>query len=264
MWGSDGMSELMELQRQFQDYLFQSSQEIQHHILGTRRVPAETRLGIYGNAYRLRLLEALSANYPVLRQCLGDDLFDRLGFDFIHTSPSSYRSIRWYGDAFKSFLSADLEISDYPWALELTDFEWALSLVFDAADAMPMSLDDIARVPPETWADMCFQMHPSVLRLNFHWNVVPLWQACDAAEPLPQIVSMEKPQAWVLWRKDYLNQFCSLSETEAWAIDALLKGASFGSLCEDLFERTDDENSAFQIASFLKGWVHAGLIIGIC
>ena len=44
-------------------------------VAGTAKVGAPTRLAIYYDAYRLRLIEALDGNYPVLHGWLGDEEF---------------------------------------------------------------------------------------------------------------------------------------------------------------------------------------------
>jgi len=46
------------------------------------------RLGIYRNAYRVRLIEALDDTYPVLHALLGDEVFIALSWEFVADHPS--------------------------------------------------------------------------------------------------------------------------------------------------------------------------------
>lgn len=253
------MSQLTRLQDEFQNYLLHSSNQIHQHIVDTRKVSAETRLAIYSNAYRARLLEALIINYPVLSQYLGEEDFEKLGNEYIDAYPSTYRSIRWFGDKLSQFLRASSHYSSWPFLSELAQFEWAMTLAFDAADSTLLQLEEVGRVPPDAWVDMRFQAQPSAQRLNLKWNVVSIWQALtDDQEPNEPQESFSV--SWILWRKDFLTQFCSLSLEEAWAIDAMLNGSTFGDICEGLCQWVDEQNAAMHGASLLKGWITAGLL----
>src|SRR3990167_6248555 len=104
---------------------------------------------------------------------------------------------------------------------------------------------------------MKLQIHPSAQRLNFSWNVFPIWQALSEDQPPPDPVQQEQPIPWILWRKELTNQFCSLTADEAWAIDAMRQGIKFGEICEGLCEWIDEHNAAIHAASLLKGWILA-------
>src|SRR3990167_6272641 len=143
------MNELVDLQNKFQSYLLDSNPEFKSYINGTQKVPAETRLAIYENAYRLRLIDALAANYPVLNKCLGCGQFNELGESYIKVYPSTYRSIRWFGDKLVLFLTENMPYSDMPYLAELAQFEWTLSLVFDTSDSPVLKIDDVSAIKPE-------------------------------------------------------------------------------------------------------------------
>lgn len=57
-------------------------------------VGADQRLRIYHDAYRLRLLEALSVAYPNLLKRLGEVQFGRLARGYIEDRPSRYPTVR--------------------------------------------------------------------------------------------------------------------------------------------------------------------------
>ena len=93
--------------------------------------------------------------------------------------------------------------------------------------------------------------------------MVDIWQSInDNVEDISPIANAY-PVEWIFWRHNLINQFCSLPEDEAWAIDALLKGSTFGEICEGLCQWVDDEAAAMKAASLLKGWLSAGLIISV-
>ena len=92
------MSTLAELQRDFQRHVMHGHERIVDAVESTERVPATTRLAIYSEAYRLRLTDALASTLPRLQQLLGDDEFARIAGEYIDLCPSSFPSIRWFGD----------------------------------------------------------------------------------------------------------------------------------------------------------------------
>src|SRR3569833_668029 len=102
------MSRLPRIQGDFQSYLLGGdSTDIEQHVVGTQRVPIATRLGIYGDGYVSRLIEALEANFPVLSRLLGGEDFGALGTSYVHTHNSPIFSIRYYGNGLAGFLATD-------------------------------------------------------------------------------------------------------------------------------------------------------------
>lgn len=249
------MSTLQDIQLRFQAYLMSGEPDFKASVVDTETVSRETRLGIYKDAFQIRLVEALASNFPCLQTYMGYDDFQQLGLSYLARHPSHFRSIRWFGDRLADYLRQD----GNPFLAELAEFEWNMSAAFDAGDAATLELSDMASLPGEAWADLTFTAHPSVRRMNFFWNVVPLWQRiADKETTLETPVKCAEASAWILWRKDYVNRFLSLSEEEAWAIDAAVKGASFAEICEGLCTWNDESEVGMRAASLLKGWIISG------
>jgi hypothetical protein len=235
-------------------------------VVGTTRVPVETRLGIYGGAYRARLVEALEASFPVLAELLGESDFRILAEKYTYAYESTFFSIRYYGDQMAAFLAADAEYAKAPILTELARWEWAMADAFDAADAAPVDTDAIAQIAPEDWATLRFDWSPSVRVLELEWNVPEIWKAVtergasdSAATPDPRL----EPASWLIWRRDLQIYFRELSPEEATAIAGSRAGQTFGELCVALCEHLDETEAAGQAAGFLRGWVQSGLIVGV-
>ena len=119
----------------------------------------------------------------------------------------------------------------------------------------------MAAVPAELWANLRFILHPSVQRIDYFWNAIPLWQAIAHDQELPDLHQSSEATPWVLWRTpEYMIQFYSLSPEEAWALDALAQGISFAALCEGLCEWIEAEEVGLRAASYLKGWIQKGIL----
>lgn len=254
------MNNLTDLQDKFQAYLLQSSKQIKDLIVSTEKVPAETRLMIYENAYRSRLLESLELSYPILKTYLGDDDFYQLGNEYIDNFPSTFKSIRWFGDQLSDFLHTHHQLSDYPYLSELAKIEWTMTLAFDAADSKAKTLEEMNKLAPDDWENLKIEFHPCLHILNLHWNAFEIWQnLCDEKQP-PEPIYYSSPMTWIIWRHDFNNHYSFIEEYEALAINQIKQGYTFGMLCEDLSQKTDDENAVVQAAALLKKWIHAGMI----
>jgi hypothetical protein len=287
------MSTLTDLQSDFQAYLVKGGDRMLARVMGTPKVSAETRLSIYYDAYRLRLLDALDSNYPVLHAWLGDAEFEKLGLAYLQTHPSAHFSIRYFGHRLSEFLG-DEEFRDRPYLAEMAVFEWSISQAFDSADGTVKQLEDMGAVPPETWPGMHLRFHPSVQRLDLVWNVPIIWKAIrenlhsevkadtcrGEASNMPSTIkgaqgesasitnvpppeSSDHLQAWLVWRQDLKNYFRSLSVDEAWALDAVRQGETFAAICEGLCEWIDPPNVALHAAGLVKQWITDGMVSGI-
>ena len=257
------MPELERLQDDFLRWLVQGDQTFEQDILGSEKVSSGLRMEIYRNAYRLRLLEALTDSYPALHTLLGDDRFEALGLAYIEAHPSHNFSIRWFGHRLREFLAAATDYRDTPVLAEMAAFEWALRDAFDAADTPVLGLDDLRGIAPEGWAGMGFRLHPSLRRLNLSWNVPQLWSAVDqGSEPIP-FEQNEYPIGWVVWRRDLQTFYRSLEVDEAWALDAAAHGESFGAICAGLTEWVDELNAPQRAAGMVGRWVEEGLIAAV-
>ena len=252
------MSHLSQLQTDFQAYLLDDAQGINflNAIVNDQKVGATKRLSIYANAYRLRIIEALATAYLKLHSLLGDDYFDSTARSYIKQYPSTYRNMRWVGGEMAAHLQATLP--QHAIASEMAQFEWALGLTFDAEDAPVLSLQDLAAIPPENWADLRFKFHPAVQLLALKWNVLLVWQALNAEETPPAAAQINEP--CVVWRKDLNSHYRSLDLAEYAALQQLISGATFGELCEKLQENTSEEHATMQAAQYLVGWLNEGMI----
>jgi hypothetical protein len=254
------VSRLPDIQGAFQRFLLDGDPQIGSLVVGTQRVPAQTRLAIYGDGYRLRLIEALQISFPVLANLLGEGDFRKLAARYVDTHQSTFFSIRHYGDQLADFLAADEEYSKAPLLAELARWEWAMAAAFDAADAEPIDASAFADVAPEDWAELRFAWSPSVQIVEAEWNVPQLWKAVteEAEQPDPDL--SPAPVSYLIWRRELQIYFRPLAHEEALVVAASRAGHSFGELCVLLCEHLDESEASLHAAGHLRGWVESGLI----
>jgi len=254
------MNTLIALQEKLQNHLFNGPHSIEQWIISTPTFSAEDRLAVYENAYCTRLIKALAIHYPKLCKFLGKKDFDHLAHAYLLQHPSSFQSIREFGNLLSDFLTQHPLYHKTPYLSELAHFEWAMSSVYDAPHNDSLTVATMKSIPPEAWSSLCFQMQASVYRLNLSWDVVTLWQTLSDDEILSTPIQTKNSCPWILWRQNLKSRFCLLSQEEAYALDSLIEGKSFGDVCEGLGSWFNEEEAALQAASFLKAWITAGLI----
>lgn len=255
------MSDLARVQGEFQEYLLRGTRAIEERVVGSARVPVETRLGIYAGAYGSRLIDALESSYPALAALLGEEDFRILGASYVRAHDSAYFSIRNYGDALEEFLGAHADYADVPLLAELARWEWMLCAVFDAADAELLTAAALGRVAPADWPELRFTLHPSVHRVALSWNAPQVWKALTEGGERPELCLAARPVEWLAWRRDLKTYFRSLEPGEASALDAVRNGETFGELCTRLAAAHGAERTAAEAAALLARWFGAGLIV---
>lgn len=257
------MRELNLTQQAMQQYVVSGDPQVAALIAPGPRGNANARLAVYYNAYRERLVEALATDFEALAAVLGDEAFRAACLGYVEATPSRFRNIRWYGGGLANFLGSTPPWDARPELAELARFEWTLTLAFDAADAPVVTFEDLTGVPPEAWATLRMQLHPSLHLLSLRTNAPALRMAVGSGGALPAQTMQDDPVHWRVWRKDGDPHFHSLGEEERWAIDAVRRGEDFGALCEGLTQFTEPEQAPALAAGLLRCWVEDGLIAGI-
>lgn len=113
-------------------------------VVGIEEAPG---LAVYRELYRVRLAEALRLDYPSVLQIVGDERFAELAEQYRRAYPSKHPSLRHYPRHFAALLERCEPAR--PELAELAALEWARVDVFDDPDETPLSLRELARVPPE-------------------------------------------------------------------------------------------------------------------
>ena len=252
---------LGDLQRAFQDYLLATRDDFAGAVRDTRKVDRVTLLGVYRDAYSLRLIEALTVDYPGLMAMAGAADFDYMARAYIAAHPSRHPSVRWFGKGLPEFLATTAPFNGSLAAAEMALFEWSMGEAFDSADSEPVTADTLMQVPPEAWETLRFTAIPSMQRLTLAFDVPQAWQRHDQEEPGNlEVEPAAQPTDWVIWRPERLTNYRSLEPDEAVLLDALIEGRAFPDLCESIVPLVGEDQAMARAAGLLRVWVEAGMI----
>lgn len=261
------MNQLAKLQHTFQDCVLKPEQSISNAwVSASGRAAPETQLSIYSYAYHARLNEVLANDYPAILMAIGDEYFNQLAADYIEAHPSHYFSLRDFGSQLANFIvgliQQQTKWQKMPWLYELALFEWNLGQAFDAADDNLFTEQDMSSIAAEAWPELRFNLHPSVQRLDFEWNIIEMWQALTDETPTEVTAIKEASTPWLIWRENLTTRFRSMQPDEQIALDKLAQGGDFTDICETLASIINEDEVPMHAASLLKGWITQGLISG--
>ena len=253
----------MTLQDQFQRYVLTGEDTILPAVVDGPRLDAKGRLDVYAIGYRLRLIDILDADYPVLHVLAGDELFEQLARAYIAAHPSVFPNARWFGIHLPHFLASDAVFISQPVLAEMAKFEWAMSLAFDSADDPVLAIAKLAVLPPAAWSTLGFRLHSSLQRAALAWNVPAFWRAVTREEELPIPARLPTSAPWIVWRRELTTYFRSLESDEDAALDLIGADGSFADMCEVLCEWHEPEDVPAHAMTLLKRWIEEGLISGL-
>ena len=250
---------LQEQQQHLMAYLRNEESQISEHIADQGGINVELRLGIYHNAYRMRLRESIEVDHPVLGIYLGDDLFDLMATEYIKYCPSQRTSLRHFADQLPGFLGRQAPFSEHGQITELARFERLLMTAFDAGEANRLATNKLSALPIQDWPNTTMRFHPSMQIFNTTWNVVEIWQAIrEEREPPPPV---ESTNHWLVWRNSQrLTQFASLSALENQLLKNALEGKNLAELCDTLTTQMEESTVAEKFLLVIKSWFDKGIV----
>jgi hypothetical protein len=223
----------------------------------------ETMLGIYKNAYVLRLVEVIGNDHEYLKTYLGDEQFGRMGRDYVKAHSSHSPNARWFAHRLPEFLAAAEPWSGHPELAELADLERALNDAFDAPDAPVFTFGDLQALDPESIANATFAIHPSMRLIKAATNAASLWSALKSEERPPKPELLPEPIDILVWRQGFASRFRLLGAEEFMALSEAAKGVPFAVLCEMIATMDDPDSAAMRAGGYLRGWIEAELVSAV-
>lgn len=222
---------------------------------------ARSRLAVYQHGYRIRLRDALQAEFIGLRHIAGRR-FGAMLDKYIGAHPSEHYNIRWYGAGLAAFLGYAYPWRDQPQLADMARLDWAISVAFDAADETSASVADLSTVAPDAWPALRLSLQQNLHVLDCHCNVDAIRRAADRDQPRPRLRRFEHARQILVWRKDTTVHYRRLDEDEWQVLGAALRGEPFATLCTVLAGHHGEAVAMPRMAVMLQGWLVAGLVRG--
>lgn len=235
--------------------------------VGRIKVPkgadAQGRLGVYQNAYKLRLAGILREEYPVLWAFMGEREFWRMAHRFIDACPSGHPNARMVPTRLPRFLETDDRYRDRKAVCEIAALEDAFSRAFDARDAELTTMADFTAFPAEHIAALRLVFAPEVSLVPVSTNAAEICKCVWAGRPAPEAAELPGPVSMLVWRQGLESKYRVVEAEEAMLVGETMAGKDFAALCEMAAFMNGAETAPARLAGYLTTWINAQMIAGL-
>ncbi|MDE2372531.1 MAG: putative DNA-binding domain-containing protein, partial [Burkholderiales bacterium] len=137
------------------------------------------RFAVYRNNVVGSLIDALTDNFPVVQQLVGEEFFRAMAGIHVRRSPPTSRLLAFYGDGYAEFIARFEPARALPYLADMARLEAARVQSYHAADAEPASAESVALALAcgDRIGELRLECHPSLRVLSSRWAVVTLWAA---------------------------------------------------------------------------------------
>ena len=228
------------------------------------------RLQIYSGAYYARLLECLRAEFSVLTQALGGELFDEFAVEYLQRYPPHSYTLNELGANFAEFLaetrpkSATEDNSWLDFLVDLARLEWTFSEVFDGPGAERNSLLDseqLRSVSEELWPAARLVPVPCLRILRLDFPVQNYYRATREGE---SAVPPDRQTTWLaISRRNFVVRHIPLTPPEAAVLAAIVAGATIGEALEQAPLGGDLDRFAADVQRWFHKWTAEGFFLTV-
>lgn len=150
----------------------------QHQFAATIDQPIGGAMAVYRNTVIHGAVEALAANYPVVGQIVGEEMFEGIVLDFVTAHPPRTPVLALYGEAFAGWIEQRPWVADLPYLADVARVERLHIESLTAADGEPLTSVNEADL-----TTLKLGLHPA---LRFNWLQTPgmsIWLAHQQTIP---------------------------------------------------------------------------------
>ena len=251
------MTLLRMLQKRFVLALLDRTREMPPGIRAVGQTQPERRFNVYRNNVFASLTEALVTRFPVCHALVGDEFFRAMARVFIELSPPRSPVLMTYGDNFGDFIETFPPARPVPYLADVARLEAALTRAYHAADASPLTVDELASAPCG-WEQIHVDLHPSVRIIMSPFPIVSIWEAHMRPDGHPMIDSAMAEDALVA-RPDLDVEVHRLPPGAAVFLSMLLRGATLKASADQAV----GSNSRCDLVTTLSGILASRIIVGL-
>jgi hypothetical protein len=241
------MRDLEAIQRRFYGLVTSGAVAVEPGLV----VSPPERLAIYARMYIDRLHDVLWDDYPKLVAVLGAEHFRDLVERYLRACPPTSFTVRDAGAALPEYLATRDDLP--PWAADLARLERARVDVFDAADARPLSREDMAVLAPEAWVDFSIAWIPASTFVRVGWAVDALWSEIEDEAPIE--APLQKARTILIWRRALTVFHRTLDPDEA-TVAEFVRGCTIADACAAI-GALDPDAPAERAVELLTRWLDA-------
>ncbi|MGH8602997.1 MAG: DNA-binding domain-containing protein [Gammaproteobacteria bacterium] len=255
------MISLPELQQRFSQAMLNPQSTVLAGLIRENGLSGERRARVYRNNIAHSLSRALHAAYPVVCRLVGDRFFDHAALCYLRGHLPRSGNLHDFGATFPRFLQGFEPAQALPYLPDVARLEWARQTVYHALGVNPLALEQLQAVPPASYPALRFQLNPASRLLASSYPVLRIWEVNQPSYQGETRVDLGMGGVKLLViRRGLAIAMHALRPGEYICLWRLAAGSSLG----DAYERTAEEEPAFDLAAFLKRHVLGQTLAGIC
>lgn len=221
-----------------------------------RLTPAQL-IGIYQEAYHLRLRAAVRADYPATQDFLGATC-EELITAFVRSTPSNHYNLDQYSVAFADFTA----LHSSPQAAALAALEAGVTEAFMFQDTSALTASVLVGMDEMTLGATCFTLQQSVRLLHLTYDAEDYFAAFKT-NTKPRTIAVRETYL-LLYRQHRAVQRMKICFNEFALLQAIKAGANFNAALTATIERAGSESAILpHIGGWLSGWFMRGMIVAI-
>ncbi len=149
---------------------------------------ARARLAIHANHFRITLIEALQATFPVVNRIVGEKCFTAIARRYVLSVPPRRPCLFEYGESFPRFLGAQPAVRPLAYLADVARLEWAINRAAHAEDMPALDAAAVAGCIGRATGEFIVGLDPACRLIGSPWPIDRIWQAhqatCGSIEPV--------------------------------------------------------------------------------
>jgi hypothetical protein len=248
---------LRELQERFYDAVLLGDPAVLDPLRADDSNPA-TPLDVSKSIAHEPVRKALSCDYPVIEQLVGEHRLGRLALIYMREHRSLGGDAQGFGSEFAAFLARRYSGGPYDYLADVARLEWAYQEVLIAPDAQTVGVDSLATLAADQLERLRLRLHPAGRIVRSRYPILSIWQMSQSdADPDTSVELAGGGEAVLLRRLENHVELRLLASGDAALLAALQDGAVLGDAVDAALAETAD----FDLQRALARAFALGLIV---
>jgi hypothetical protein len=161
--------------------------DFHHAFAAAIAAPVDGPLAVYRNTATAGAVEALAANFPVVRALVGEEMFAAIAADHADAHPPRSPVLALYGATFADWIEDQAWVGGLPYLSDVARIERLHIEALFAADAAPLDPGALVRLAPHEWTRARLSLHPATRLACSRWPAASLWLAHEGGGDLAAV-----------------------------------------------------------------------------
>jgi hypothetical protein len=181
----------------------------------------DRRIAIHRHHVASSLAKVLASTFPTAQALVGADFFRQLAQAFVAREQPVLSE---YGAGFADFIATYGPAAGLPYLSDMARLDWALNVAFHSPRGRPLTVADLAALPPEQLAASSVVLAPGTTLVRSSFPIGRIWAASQPGASDDKVDIGQGPACLLVLRRPDDAGFLALSEGEAAFVHGLGTG----------------------------------------